>query len=87
MALLIQLKNIYKLDLNWTSSLTFNRGDEDCLSVCRSVSTSAHSMVDSASDSHARKLSIDLSKFCRELIAELSALPRLMMLEEEMVDQ
>lgn len=46
----------------------------------RSVSASTHSIEDSASDSHARNLSNDRSKLCREFIAEWSSFPRLMML-------
>jgi len=46
-----------------------------------SNSVSIVSIDDSASDNHPKKLSIDLSKLCRECIAECNTFPLLIMLK------
>jgi len=46
-----------------------------------SNSASIVSIDDSASDNHPKKLSNDLSKFCKEFIAECNTFPRLIMLK------
>lgn len=49
-----------------------------------SNSASIVSIDDSASDNHPKKLSKDLSKFCKEFIAECNTFPRLIMLKNKL---
>lgn len=50
-----------------------------------SSSASIVSIDDSASDNHPKKLSNDLSKFCKEFIAECNTFPRLIMLKNNFI--